>query len=70
MKIHKITIVTNEGVRTIEVGRDNVDMIKDVSSGQEDGSITLAYAVYDNKKNKLTKIENCPVVIDYNSPTF
>ena len=63
-EIRKLTIVSGEGVRTFEVGVNNVFLIKD-SSLEYDSSTEFLYSIEDKEGKLISSVENCPVVIDY-----
>ena len=61
--IKKITIVTQEGVKSYQVGRDDVIGISDKSIEFPD-SITFIFKV-KGKNGVISEIINCPVEIEF-----
>lgn len=62
-EIKKLTVISGSGVRTFEVGVDGVEKIIDRGAELENG-MYLLYLVYGDNDKVISKVENCPVVID------
>lgn len=61
--IKKLTVIAGSGVRTFEVGVDGVESIIDRGTELET-EMYLLYIIYGENEKVLSKVENCPVVLD------